>query len=321
MVRRLSREELPAAAELVKSVFDEFVAPDYPEEGVNTFYEFLETFAHRESPEGELVWGYEEDGVLAGILCGRGVNHISLLFVLPAYHKKGIARALFAELKKEAAAAEADEISVNASRYGIPAYEKLGFVAQSEEQMQNGILYTPMRYALRPSFALRPWRLDDAVLMQPYANNPKVAQNLRNGFPMPYTLDDARSFIESCVANDGNRRILRAIEIDGMPVGSIGVFLGSDVYEKTAEIGYWLAEPYWGRGIMPRAVRQICAQAFAQFDLECIYAEVFSCNPASCRVLEKVGFTREGIKRRGVYKNGRVMDGVLHTLLKDELNG
>ncbi len=318
MVRKLERTEYPEAASLVRRVFDMYVAPDYPQEGRDTFYEYLDQFIAADADEMGPVFGYLREGKLAGVLAVRGIDHISLLFVAPEYHRTGVARALFNELKKEAAAAGAMEITVNASRYGMPAYEKLGFFVQGEERMQNGIRFIPMRYDMHPTVTLRPWRMEDAERMQVFANNAKVAQNLRNAFPYPYSLEDARQFIENSISRDGDRCIMRAIEIDGVPAGSIGVFLGSDVYVKTAEIGYWLAEPYWGRGIMPRAVREICDLAFATFDLECIYAEVFSENPASCRVLEKAGFTREGIKRRGVYKNGRVMDAVLHTLLRGE---
>ena len=318
MVRRLECTDLPEAALLVRRVFDAYVAPEYPPEGVRTFYEFLDQFASTYPLEMGPVFGYVREGELVGVLAVRGADHISLLFVSPEHHRAGVARALFKELKKIADTAGAAAITVNASRYGLPAYEKLGFVAEGEERMQNGILFTPMRYNMHPVITMRPWREEDAQRIYAYANNPRIACNLRNAFPHPYSLADAQQYIENSMSRDGNRCIIRVIEADGVPVGSIGVFLGSDVYEKTAEIGYWLAEPYWGRGIMPRAVREMCDLAFDTYDLECIYAEVFSENPASCRVLEKAGFTREGVKRRGICKNGRVMDGVLHTLLRGE---
>jgi ribosomal-protein-alanine N-acetyltransferase len=318
MVHRLERTDLPEAASLVRRVFDAYVAPEYPPEGVRTFYEFLDEFADADGEGMGPVFGYLREGALVGVLAVRGADHISLLFVAPEHHRTGVARALFRELKKEADAVGAAAITVNASRYGLPAYEKLGFVAEGGERVQNGILYTPMRYDMHPEITLRPWRTEDAERIWLLANNPKIAQNLRNAFPHPYSLADAQQYIERSMGRDGDRCIIRTIEIDGAPAGSIGVFLGSDVYEKTAEIGYWLAEPYWGRDIMPRAVREICDLAFDTYDIECIYAEVFGGNPASCRVLEKAGFTREGVKRRGVYKNGRVMDGVLHTLLRGE---
>lgn len=318
MVKQLERQDLPEAASLVRRVFDEYVAPEYPPEGVRTFYSFLDQFSGANVEGMGSVFGYSREGQLAGVLAVRGADHISLLFVAPEHHRTGVARALFQELKREARVAGVAEITVNASRYGLPAYEKLGFVAQGDERMQNGILFTPMRYDMHPAFILRPWRMEDAERMQPLADNPRIAQNLRNAFPHPYSLADARQFIENSMRRDGDRCIMRTIEIGGVPAGSIGVFLGSDVYEKTAEIGYWLGEPYWGRGIMPQAVREMCDLAFETYDIECIYAEVFSENPASCRVLEKAGFTREGVKRRGVYKNGRVMGGVLHTLLRGE---
>lgn len=99
--------------------------------------------------------------------------------------------------------------------------------------------------------------------------------------------------------------------------GSIGVFVQTDVYEKSAELGYWLSEEYWRQGIMTAAVRQICREAFARFDLLRIYAEPFAHNRGSRRVLEKAGFTCEGTMRNGVFKNGQVHSYCMYALLRE----
>ena len=168
-------------------------------------------------------------------------------------------------------------------------------------------------------FMLREWQLTDAPSVAIYANNMKIALNLRDAFPFPYTLDHAMQFIQSCMGNEGMGQMTRAIVADGHAVGSIGVFVQQDVNRKSAEVGYWLAEPYWGNGIMPQAVRQICKEAFRAFSLERIYAEVFAPNRASARVLEKAGFILEGVLRNSVYKNGCVLNARLFSVLKDEL--
>lgn len=168
------------------------------------------------------------------------------------------------------------------------------------------------------SFILRPWRSEDAAALAAAADNPKIAANLRNSFPSPYTPADAERFIGGCIAHGEERQLARAIIIEGKAAGSIGVFLKDDVYEKTAELGYWLAEEHWGRGVMTEAVGQICREAFERFDILRIFAEPFDSNLGSRRVLEKAGFTYEGTMRNGVFKNGRVLSCRVYSLLREE---
>ncbi len=164
---------------------------------------------------------------------------------------------------------------------------------------------------------LRPFTMNDAASVARYANNSKIAQNLRNVFPHPYTAEDAHAFLSACVEKEGNRQMIRAICVDGEAVGSIGIFCKEDVYEKSGELGYWLGEPFWGRGIVTQAVRQICDETFAAFDLVRIFAEPYAHNNGSRRVLEKAGFTLEGIMRKSVYKNGVLMDSCLYAQIKE----
>ena len=169
-------------------------------------------------------------------------------------------------------------------------------------------------------FALREWRQADAAGVAKYANNGKIACNLRDVFPHPYTLTDAEYFVNSCLEADQDRQLFQAIEIDGHAVGSISLCLGSDVYARTAELGYWLAEEHWGKGIMTRAVRQICEEGAERWeDLLRIYAEPFAHNTASRRVLEKAGFTLEGVLRKSVSKRGRVCDSCMYALLVEDM--
>ena len=168
-------------------------------------------------------------------------------------------------------------------------------------------------------FILRQWRREDAADVLRYANNDKIARNLRDVFPFPYILTDAENFVNSCVEADESRQLFRAIEVDGRAVGSISLCLGSDVYRMTAELGYWLAEEYWGRGIMTEAVKRVCGEGAQRWeDMVRIYAEPFAHNTASRRVLEKAGFTLEGVLRRSVFNRNEVHDSCMYALLWEE---
>ncbi|MCI9170242.1 MAG: GNAT family N-acetyltransferase [Lawsonibacter sp.] len=167
-------------------------------------------------------------------------------------------------------------------------------------------------------FILRKWRREDAADVARYADNEKIARNLRDVFPHPYALADAQGFLDICIAGDPEMSLFRAIEVDGRAVGSISLCRGSDVYQKTAELGYWLAEDYWGRGIMTQAVRQLCREGFSCWDIQRIHAEPFAHNAGSRRVLEKAGFSLEGVMRRGVFKRGQVCDFCMYALLREE---
>lgn len=169
-------------------------------------------------------------------------------------------------------------------------------------------------------FILREWRREDVEDVLRYANNDKIARNLRNVFPYPYILTDAENFVNSCLEADEDRQLCRAIEVEGRAAGSIALFRGGDVYCMTAELGYWLAEDYWGRGIMTEAVKQICREGAERWeDLLRVYAEPFAHNTASRRVLEKAGFTLEGVLRKSVCKRGRVCDSCMYALLVEDM--
>lgn len=163
---------------------------------------------------------------------------------------------------------------------------------------------------ITPTAVLRDWRLADATALAQHADNPRVAACMRDGFPSPYTLENAVRFIS--FATTPGRQLLLAIEVDGETVGGIGVHPLDDVYARTGEIGYWLAEPYWGRGIVTDAVRAIVPIAFTEMGLVRLEAGVFSNNPASMRVLEHAGFVREAVHARAITKHGQLLDEVIY---------
>ncbi len=147
-----------------------------------------------------------------------------------------------------------------------------------------------------------------------FANNKKIADNLRNIFPHPYTEENARQFIEFCINAPESTQIHRAFFYDNKAIGVINIELGEDIYAKSAEIGYWLAEPYWGRGIATEAVKKMCSIAFDQYSLARIFAAVYSYNKSSCKVLEKCGFDMEGVLKKSVFKNGQIFDSYMYGL-------
>ncbi len=156
------------------------------------------------------------------------------------------------------------------------------------------------------NITLREFKPDDKNRLVELANNAKISINLRDGFPNPYTLTDAESFLEK-YSKEGSSQIF-AIEYNGIYVGNIGLHKGIDVYRKSAEIGYFLGEPYWNLGIMTTAVNLICAYGFENMDIVRIHAGIFEYNSASMRVLEKCGFTKEAILSKSVFKNSRFYD-------------
>lgn len=169
-------------------------------------------------------------------------------------------------------------------------------------------------------FKLRQWRTQDAEALAQAANNPNISKNLRNTFPNPYTLEDAVWYINDSISNTEKEQLNYAIEVDGKAVGGIGVFVKEDVYEKSAELGYWLAEDYWRKGIMSRAVQKICKEAFVAFDIIRIFAEPFADNAGSRGVLEKARFVYEGTMRNAVFKNGEIHSYCMYSILREEIS-
>ena len=170
--------------------------------------------------------------------------------------------------------------------------------------------------SLNNTYNIRHFKHSDAAAIVKYANNPKVSQNLRDRFPNPYTLKDARQWIASAL--HVKPRTHFAIATHEEAIGSISLELQPDVNCKSAEIGYWLGEPFWGKGIATNAVRKVVEHAFQTYDLVRIYAYVYETNPASAKVLEKAGFSREGTLRKSVFKNGKILDQFLYAILNDD---
>lgn len=163
--------------------------------------------------------------------------------------------------------------------------------------------------------AIRDWRDDDLDRLVQLGDNRKIWRNLRDRFPSPYTRADGEAWIRQNASV--SPRTAFAIEVEGRLAGSIGLILGTDIHARSAEVGYWLGEPYWRRGIATGALQAFVPWCFREFDLVRIWAAVFEDNVASARVLEKAGFEREARLRRSAFKDGRVQDEWLYARLHE----
>ncbi len=162
---------------------------------------------------------------------------------------------------------------------------------------------------------LRPFRLEDQERLVELGDNKNISDNLMDGFPHPYTIEAAITFIEETLKDVPVRRF--AIIENGVYVGNIGLNPGSDIYRFNAEIGYFIGAPYWNRGIATKAIKIICKFGFEVMDMKRVYAGVFSYNPSSAHVLEKCGFENEGTFKKSLFKNGEFYDEIRYALIRE----
>lgn len=161
---------------------------------------------------------------------------------------------------------------------------------------------------------LRPWHINDAKNLAELANNKNIAQFMADVFPHPYSLENAKTFIAFATSNPNSK--IFAIIVDGKPVGSIGLHLQTDILRKNAEIGYWLGEQYWGKGIITQAVPQMIDYGFNNMDIIRIFARIFETNKASQKVVEKCGFILEGKYEKTIFKNNEFIDELIYAVRK-----
>ena len=160
---------------------------------------------------------------------------------------------------------------------------------------------------------LRSWRKSDLESIVEHANNRNIWLNLRDQFPHPYTTRDGRAFLRHVRTHDAET--VFAISVSGKAVGTIGLVLQKDINRVSAEIGYWLGEPFWGRGIATDALAAITRYAIERFRLSRVFAVPFASNVASCRVLEKAGYVLEGRLHRSAIKDGRIVDQLQYAFI------
>ena len=170
----------------------------------------------------------------------------------------------------------------------------------------TGIIVVTLMELTSGNITLRAFRESDAPGMSRLANNEKIARNLRDGFPNPYTVADATDFIKRF----RHQKSFFAIEFEGEYVGNISLTPCENVYRKTAEIGYFIGEPYWNKGIATAAVNLITEFGFKELGFARIHTGVYEYNPASQKVLEKCGYVKEGVFKKSIFKMNQLWDEV-----------
>lgn len=162
---------------------------------------------------------------------------------------------------------------------------------------------------------LRPWRISDLDSLVNYANNENISKNMTDKFPFPYTESNGKAFIEFAIKDTPIH--IFAIEIDGKAVGGIGIHPQEDIHKKNAELGYWLAEPFWGQGIISSAITKVIDFAFKTYDIDRVFARPFGTNIASQKVLEKNNFILEAKFDKVLIKNGELVDELIYAIRKE----
>jgi [ribosomal protein S5]-alanine N-acetyltransferase len=163
-------------------------------------------------------------------------------------------------------------------------------------------------------FVLRPWQSGDEESLVHHADNRNVWINLADRFPHPYTIANAHEWIALASKHIPPHDF--AIVVNDTAVGGVGIILNESIRRHTAEIGYWLGEEFWGRGIATDALMAMTEYAFSHFDIVRIQASVFDWNPASMRVLEKAGYQREAVLKQNVVKDNRIIDEYIYSLIR-----
>ena len=161
------------------------------------------------------------------------------------------------------------------------------------------------------------WKIEYAKELAAALNNKNILDNLRDGLPYPYTENDAKEFIMAMRNADKSKVFAFAIVYNGKCIGSISVTRQENIHFKTAELGYYIAEEYWGKGLTTQAVKEVCDYVFSYSDIIRIFAEPFIYNAASQRVLEKNGFNCEGVLKNNAYKNGKIVDMKMYAKIKN----
>lgn len=162
------------------------------------------------------------------------------------------------------------------------------------------------------NFTLRPWTIDDLDSLVKYANNYEIAKNMTDKFPFPYSIENGKNFIAFATQNPPFN--ILAIDINNEAVGGIGIHPQTDIHCKNAELGYWLAEPFWGHGIITKAITQMVDHGFKTWDINRIFAKPFGTNIGSQRVLEKACFILEGRFEKSLFKNGEYIDELVYAV-------
>ncbi len=174
-----------------------------------------------------------------------------------------------------------------------------------------------MRFDLGNGYCIRSFLYGDAASLARHGNNWEIAKNLRDSFPTPYTIEHARVWIQHIKEHEADSRFV--IDFEGEAIGEIGFVKQLDVHRYVAEIGYWISQAHWGKGIMTKALSRVCQYAMDDQGVVRLYADVVDHNLGSARLLEKVGFQKEAVFRKHIYKGEEYFDQFVFGLLRSDL--
>lgn len=331
-------ENLQAVYDVVQHSIKTVYPKYYPVEVVNFFCEHHSKDAILKDIKNGDVSVLKLEGKIIATGCFIE-NHITRVYVLPEYQKKGYGTFIMKNIEAQIAK-KYDKAYLDASLSAAALYEKLGFSSVKHEKcpVENGVVlayeimekelhkvstdicyngrkFVPKMNSLECN--IREWKISDADNLAEILNNKKILNNLRDGLPYPYTRKDAEEYITTMLSSDKTKTFAFAITVNDQVIGSIGVFRCENIHFRTAEMGYYIGEPYWGKGLGTSAVKQVCSYIFQHTDIIRIFAEPFAYNTASCRVLEKAGFQFEGVLRSNAIKSGQILDMRMYSKIKE----
>lgn len=324
VIREITNAEYPLLKDFLYHAI--FVPPGVEPPAREIIYE-PEIFVYIKDFGGDDDCGViaEQNGRIIGAAWARVIpayGHVDndtpelAISVLPEYRAQGVGTMLMSRLFEllRKRGYKRTSLSVQKDNPAARLYKRLGYEITGEKtDHANHEDYIMVKDL---GVSIRGWKMKDAPALAKAINNKNILDNLRDGIPFPYTEKDAEEFIGATLAAEKDTQYAFAITYDGNVIGSIGVFRKENVHRLTAELGYYIAEPYWGKGITTEAVKLICAYAFENTDLVRIFAEPYAFNTASCRVLEKAGFQFEGVLRQNAIKNGQLIDMRLYAIIR-----
>lgn len=162
---------------------------------------------------------------------------------------------------------------------------------------------------------VRTLKLEDAKSIANNGNNPKIAAKMRDVFPSPYRVETAQAWINMNLL-PANKDWVNAIVVDDKAVGVASILFKDDIYQHSAEVGYWIGEDYWGKGLVSEAVKALVEYTLENTDVKRLYAEVFSNNKASAKVVQKAGLVYECTHKKSIIKNDEIMDSHIYTIVR-----
>lgn len=174
-----------------------------------------------------------------------------------------------------------------------------------------------MRFDLGDGYSVRSFLYGDALSLSRHGNNPNIARNLRDSFPTPYTIEHARAWVQHVKEHEAATRFVIASGQEA--IGEIGFVAQLDVHRFSAEIGYWVSEDHWGKGVMSKAIACVSEYAFTRQNVVRLFADVVEYNEGSCVALERCGYEREGILRKHIYKGEKYYDQFLYSLIRSDV--